>query len=69
MTNANDMKNYHYMLSGQETRFELVHKVADSINPESQLNPNYWKSEHEQAMETMKKSKNAQMLTNKPRFL
>jgi hypothetical protein len=29
---------------------ELVHKVADSINPESQFNPK-WKSEHESAME------------------
>tara|TARA_B100000767_G_scaffold3177_1_gene3032 strand:- start:61 stop:249 length:189 start_codon:yes stop_codon:yes gene_type:complete len=27
-----------------------VHKVADSINPESQFNPK-WKSEHESAME------------------
>ena len=31
MTNANDMKNYHYMLSGQETRFKLVKAMIPFI--------------------------------------
>ena len=39
------------------TLSELIHKVADSINPESQFNPNYWKNEHESAMEVYEEIK------------
>ena len=48
---AGDSGNYTSVIFlCYEVFSELVHKVADSINPESQFNPK-WKSEHESAME------------------
>tara|TARA_R100001198_G_scaffold93661_1_gene75034 strand:+ start:258 stop:845 length:588 start_codon:yes stop_codon:yes gene_type:complete len=40
------------------TLSELVHKVAESIDPQSQYNPNYWKDQHEDAMVTYEELKN-----------
>lgn len=59
-----DLYNYHdskgIKYKDQDilsTLSELIHKVADSINPDSQFNPNYWKSEHESAMEVYEEIK------------
>jgi len=52
-----DAYNYHDSKGNRfkdqdilSTLSELVHKVAESIDPQSQYNPNYWKEQHEEAM-------------------
>ena len=39
------------------TLSELIKKVAESIDPESQHNPEYWKGEHDSAMKTYEEIK------------
>jgi hypothetical protein len=39
------------------TLSELIKKVAESIDPESQHNPEYWKGEHDSAMQTYEEIK------------